>query len=75
VLGGDVEISTLDGRAKLHVPPGSQNGQKFRLSGRGLPRKEGGRGNFYAVLRATLPREVDSRERELWKQIASLERG
>jgi curved DNA-binding protein len=75
VLGGDVEIPTLDGRAKLHVPPGSQNGQKFRLSGRGLPRKEGGRGNFYAVLRATLPREVDSQERELWKQIASLERG
>ncbi len=75
VLGGDVEIPTLDGRAKLHVPPGSQNGQKFRLPGRGLPRKEGGRGNFYAVLRATLPREVDSQERELWKQIASLERG
>jgi curved DNA-binding protein len=73
VLGGDVEISTLDGRVKLHVPPGSQNGQKFRLSRRGLPRKEGGRGDFYAVLRATLPREVSSRERELWKQIASLE--
>jgi curved DNA-binding protein len=72
VLGGDVEIPTLDGRAKLHVPAGSQNGQKFRLSGRGLTRKEGGRGNFYAVLRATLPREVDNREKELWRQIASL---
>ena len=75
VLGGDVEIPTLDGRAKLHVPPGSQNGQKFRLAGRGLPRKGGGRGNFYAVLRVTLPREVDARARELWKQIASLEQG
>jgi curved DNA-binding protein len=75
VLGGDVEIPTLEGRAKLHVPPGSQNGQKFRLSGRGLLRREGSRGNFYAVLRATLPREVDAQERELWKQIASLERG
>ena len=75
VLGGDVEIPTLEGRAKLHVPPGSQNGQKFRLSGRGLLRREGSRGNFYAVLRATLPREVDAQEKELWKQIASLERG
>ncbi|HEY5743200.1 MAG TPA: J domain-containing protein [Terrimicrobiaceae bacterium] len=73
VLGGDVEIPTLDGRAKLHVPAGSQNSQKFRLSGRGLPRKEGGRGNFYAVLRAILPREITSREQELWKQLASLE--
>ena len=75
VLGGDVEIPTLDGRAKLHVPPCAQNGQKFRLSGRGLPRKAGGRGDFYAVLQAILPREITSRERELWKEIASLEQG
>jgi curved DNA-binding protein len=74
VLGGDVEIPTLDGRAKLHVPPGSQNGQKFRLSGRGLAQKGGGRGNFYAVVRATLPREISVRERELWKELASLDR-
>ena len=73
VLGGDVEIPTLDGRAKLHVPPCAQNGQKFRLSGRGLPRKEGGRGNLYAVVQPALPRELTSRERELWKEIASLE--
>ena len=73
VLGGDVEIPTLDGRAKLHVPSCAQNGRKFRLPGRGLPRKEGGRGDFYAVLQAILPREITSRERELWKEIASLE--
>ena len=72
VLGGDVEISTLDGRAKLHIPPHAQNGQKFRLSGRGLSRKEGGRGDFYAVLQPSLPRELSSRERELWREIASL---
>ena len=60
VLGGDVEIPTLDGRAKLHLPPGSQNGQKFRLAGRGLAQKGGGRGNFYAVLRPTLPRDISS---------------
>jgi curved DNA-binding protein len=75
VLGGDVEIPTLEGRAKLHVPPGSQNGQKFRLAGRGLVRKEGGRGDLYAAVRAILPREITSRERDLWNQIASLERG
>jgi curved DNA-binding protein len=73
VLGGDVEIPTLDGRAKLHVPACAQNGQKFRLTGRGLPRKEGGRGDFYAVLQAILPRELTSPEKELWKEIASLD--
>jgi curved DNA-binding protein len=74
VLGGDVEIPTLEGRAKLHLPPGSQTGQKFRLAGRGLAQKGGGRGNFYAVLRPTLPRDITQRERELWQEIASLER-
>jgi curved DNA-binding protein len=73
VMGGDVEIPTLDGRAKLHVPAGAQNGQKFRLTGRGLPGKEGRRGDFFAVLRPVLPRNLTSRERELWKEIASLE--
>jgi DnaJ-class molecular chaperone len=68
VLGGDVEIPTLDGRAKLHLPPGAQNGQKFRLTGRGLAQKGGGRGNFYAVLRPTLPRDISQRERELWQE-------
>jgi curved DNA-binding protein len=74
VLGGDLEIPTLDGRAKLHVPSCAQNGQKFRLPGRGLPKKAGGRGDFYAVIQAILPREISSRERELWNEIASLER-
>jgi curved DNA-binding protein len=72
VMGGDVEIPTLDGRAKLHVPACAQNGQKFRLIGRGLPAKQGRRGDFYAVLQPILPRDLTSRERELWKEIASL---
>ena len=75
VLGGEVEISTVDGRAKLRVPVCAQNGQKFRLSGRGLPRKEGGRGDFYAVLHPLLPRGLTSRERELWGEIAALQEG
>ena len=74
VLGGDVEIPTLEGRAKLRVPSCAQNGQKFRLGGRGLPRKEGGRGDLYAVVQPVLPRELTSRERELWNELASLER-
>ena len=73
VLGGEVEIPTLEGRAKLRVPSCAQKGQKFRLSGRGLPQKGGGRGDLYAVLQPLLPRQLTSREQELWKEIASLE--
>ena len=72
VLGSDVEIPTLDGRAKLHIPAGTQNGRKFRISGRGLPRKGGTRGDFYAVVQAFLPVSPSSQEMELWEKIAGL---
>ncbi len=72
VLGADVEIPTIDGRAKLHVPAGTQNGRKFRLPGRGLSRKGGGRGDFFAVLTVILPTHPSEEEKELWRKIASL---
>jgi len=73
VLGCDVEIPTLDGRAKLHVPPGTQNGRKFRLPGRGLPHKGGIRGDFYAMVQVNLPVNPAAPELELWRQISALE--
>lgn len=72
VLGCDVEIPTLDGRAKLHVPAGTQNGRKFRMPGKGLSRKGGTRGDFYAVLTVTLPTNPSAEEKELWQKIAGL---
>jgi len=72
VLGCDVEIPTLDGRAKLHVPAGTQNGRQFRISQKGLPEKDGARGNFYAVVNVMLPKNPSDRELEAWRKIASL---
>lgn len=72
VLGADVEIPTLDGRAKLHIPAGTQNGRKFRISGRGLSKKGGTRGDFYAVLSVTLPTNPSEAEKDLWRKIADL---
>jgi len=74
VLGSDTTIPTLEGRAKLHLPQGTQNGQKFRLSGRGLPKAGGGRGDFYAVVQVELPKNPSPQELELWRQIAGLGR-
>ena len=73
VIGCDVEIPTLDGRAKLHIPPATQNAQRFRLPGRGLPAKSGQRGDFLVVVRVLLPRQLSPRERELWSELASLQ--
>lgn len=72
VLGCEVEIPTLDGKARLRVPAGAQSGQRFRLGGKGLPDKEGGRGDLFVVLEPQLPKSLTQKERELWEQLARL---
>jgi curved DNA-binding protein len=72
VLGTDAEISTLDGRARFHIPPGTQAGRKFRLAGRGLPKGGGERGDLYVVVQAVLPQNPGEKELALWRQIAAL---
>ncbi len=71
VLGCEVTVPTLAGRAKLKVPPGSQPGRKFRLPGMGLPGKDGPRGDLLAVLSVEVPTPSDESERDLWRQIAA----
>ncbi|MCX7713089.1 MAG: J domain-containing protein [Chthoniobacterales bacterium] len=72
VLGCEVEVPTLEGKARLKIPPCSQSGCRFRLPGRGLPEKNGGRGDFYVVLEPQLPKSLTEEERRLWQQIARL---
>lgn len=70
VLGGEVEVPTLDGRARIRLPEGTQNRQKFRLSGRGLPKAQGGRGDFFAVIDVVLPKQLSDEQRAAWQKIA-----
>jgi DnaJ-class molecular chaperone len=74
VLGGEVQVPTPKGtRLALKIPPESQNGQRFRLAGQGMPRLAGGsHGDLYAELKVQLPRELSERERELFRELASL---
>ena len=55
IRGGSIEVPTPDGPVRVKVPPGTTGGQRLRLKGRGLRRKEGDRGHLYLVLRPTLP--------------------
>lgn len=70
VLGTEVEVPTLDGRARLRIPQGTQNGKKFRLANRGLTERGGTRGDYYAVLSVVLPEKIDDGQKALWEQIA-----
>jgi curved DNA-binding protein len=72
VLGTELRVSTLEGDVKLKVPPGTQNGQRFRLRGRGLPTSSGTRGDLYVVVQLDVPKKVSEREHELWRELAKL---
>ena len=74
VLGGEIPVPTLDGkRLILTIPAETQNGQAFRLSGKGMPHIRGqGAGNLFARIQVQLPQRLTSRERELFEELARL---
>lgn len=73
-LGGEKEIQTLDGAVRLKVPPGTQSGSIFRLRGRGMPSLRGGQGDLHARIVVVTPTKLSSRERELLKELAELQK-
>ena len=74
VLGGETEVQTLQGKVRLKVPPESQNGQKIRLGGQGMPklRAPQTRGALYVTLRPKLPKDLTDEERELMSEFKEL---
>ncbi|HKR53929.1 MAG TPA: J domain-containing protein [Chthoniobacterales bacterium] len=72
VLGDQLIVPTLEGNARLKLPPGTQGGQRFRLRERGLPGVSGQRGDLYVVVQIAVPKKLSERERELWDQLAHL---
>ena len=74
VLGGEARVPTLGGEMKLALPPESQTGKTFRLSGRGMPklRAASEHGDFYAHLVVRVPTELTDHERQLFAELAAL---
>jgi molecular chaperone DnaJ len=72
VLGARIEIPTFDGPVKLRIPPGTQGGQRFRLSGRGATGANGTRGDLVAEVRLALPSMVDERSKELMREFGRI---
>jgi curved DNA-binding protein len=71
-LGTEVRVPTLEGHARLKIPPGTQGGQRFRLRDRGLPNANGSRGHLYVSAEIAVPKKLSEREREIWQQLAQL---
>lgn len=72
VLGGETRVPTLDGAVVLTIPPGTQPGKSFRLSGRGMPqlRSPSTRGDLYARIKVQLPRSLTPEQRKLFEELA-----
>jgi curved DNA-binding protein len=69
VLGTSVELPTPGGPVTLKVPPQTRAGQKLRLTGRGMQRTNGSKGDLYAVVDIAVPGHVSERERELYREL------
>ena len=71
ILGGEVEVPTIEGKAKIKIAPGTHAGKVLRLRGKGLPDVNGyGRGDIMVVVDITIPTSLTSEEKELVKKLA-----
>ena len=71
VLGGKVPVETLDRTVNLTIPPETNNGKQFRLSGLGMPnvRHPDKRGDLYAIVSVQIPQDLSEKEKQLFKQL------
>ena len=74
LLGGETMANTFDGKVKLTVKPGTQNGTKVKLKGKGFPvyKKEGEFGDLYISYQIILPTNLTEKEKELFAELAKL---
>ncbi|HHW07885.1 MAG TPA: molecular chaperone DnaJ [Clostridia bacterium] len=68
-LGDEVEIETLDGKDRIRIPEGTQNGATFTLKGKGIPRLHGsGRGDQIVKVHVVVPTNLNEKQKQLLKE-------
>ena len=73
-LGAKVDVPTIDGRAQLKIPPGTQSGQKLRMRERGVEnaQRPGTRGDQIVTVEVVVPTLQDERSKEIMRELAKL---
>ncbi len=74
MLGGEVQVPTMDRPVVLTIPGGTQSGKRFRLRGLGMPdvKKKGTQGDLYAEIAVELPASLSPQERQLVEQLRDI---
>lgn len=74
ILGGEQMVDTMDGKVKLKVKPGTQNGAKVRLRGKGFPvyKEEGKFGDLIVTYSVQIPTNLTEKQKALFKELQSL---
>lgn len=75
MLGGEARVPAMGGKTvNLNIPPNTQNGKIFRVTGQGMPRVRAAdtRGDLYVTLDASLPTNLSDRERKLFEELRTL---
>ena len=76
VLGGEVEIPTLEGNTTIKIEPGTQPGKQVRLRGKGMPAIQGygyGKGDIIVNITVYIPKTLNKEEKELVKKFKECE--
>jgi molecular chaperone DnaJ len=74
-LGAKVEVPTIDGRAQVRIPPGTNSGKKLRLREKGAPssRQAGKRGDQIVEVQVVVPKPEDERVRNLLRELSKVD--
>jgi DnaJ-class molecular chaperone len=74
-LGDEVEVTTLEGKSKLKIPAGTQNGHILTLKGQGIPHlgQNSKKGDHHIQVEVTIPKHVSSEEKKLLTRLLELE--
>ncbi len=73
-LGSKIEVPTLQGKAEFEVPPGTQSGEVFRMSGQGMPDpRRRGLGDLLVQVTIEVPKKLSKEEQQKLRELAKLE--
>ena len=68
-LGADIIVPTIEGKVEYHIHEGTQNGDIFRLKGKGIPKLHGrGSGDQYVKVHVEVPRSLSEQQKQMLRQ-------